>query len=262
MDARWLHPEDEHALDELLLERPVSNLFLIALADGGLTPRTWAGAFEGERLLGVAAVIGGLVVPAESIAGSGDLLGPLLRERSPTLLVGASEPADGLLAHLPPPTRCNDQRLYVCDTVPSGEGTIERARPDEAEQLAELADAMNREDIGRGFEDHQAHLAAVRQRIEAGRVWVARDAGQVVFTVNVGTRHGYGCQIGGTYVLPDRRGEGFASRGLSALLRHLLAQHPRVTLHVDERNAPAVRLYERTGFRADAAFRLATWSTR
>lgn len=260
MRARWLEPGDEHALEELLLERPVSNLFLIALSDQGLEAASWVGAFEGDRLLGVAAVVGTLVVPSEGAVGCGAALGREIAERvRPSLLVGAREPADGILTALPSPRHRFDQRLYVCEVPPVSSGLPERALADEVEVVADLAEAMNLEDIGRGYPDRDAHLAAVARRIDQGRVFVGREDGRIVFTVNVGTQHALGCQIGGTYVLPDLRGSGRATRGLAPVVRHLLDQHPRVTLHVDEQNLPAVRLYERLGFQRHAPFRLVTW---
>ena len=77
-----------------------------------------------------------------------------------------------------------------------------------------------------------------------------------MFQVNVGATHARGCQVGGTWVPRADRGRGLASAGVAATCRWLLARYPRVTLHVNEANGPAVRVYEKAGFRRDAAFRL------
>jgi hypothetical protein len=79
-----------------------------------------------------------------------------------------------------------------------------------------------------------------------------------LFTINVGTRSHLGCQIGGTYVPLAHRGKGLATAATAAVVRDLLKRHPRVTLHVNEANQPAVRVYEKIGFERSVPYRLAT----
>ena len=58
------------------------------------------------------------------------------------------------------------------------------------------------------------------------------------------------------YTPPRLRGHGYATRGLAGMCSLLLKKHPLITLHVNEENAPAVKLYERLGFARAAPFRL------
>jgi predicted GNAT family acetyltransferase len=118
---------------------------------------------------------------------------------------------------------------------------------------------MELEDLGRDptVEDAGAHEAAVRERIAAGRLLVLEAGSDLVFQVNIGTSLPDGAQVGGTYVPPMYRGRGYAKLGMAATLRHLLARHPAVTLHVRESNTPAVRCYEAVGFERYAPYRMA-----
>ena len=118
---------------------------------------------------------------------------------------------------------------------------------------------MEREDLGidpRVIEPEE-HRKKVKERLTHGRTWVIERGGEYVFMVNVGTQSPMGAQIGGTWVPPENRGAGLATAGVAGVCRHLLNDHPRVTLHVNEANRPAVRCYERVGFRAADPFRLA-----
>ena len=66
-----------------------------------------------------------------------------------------------------------------------------------------------------------------------------------------------GAQLGGTYVWPEDRGRGIATRAVRGLVGTLRSEGlPRVTLHVHEANTPAVRCYVAAGFRPHAPFRL------
>ena len=62
----------------------------------------------------------------------------------------------------------------------------------------------------------------------------------------------------GTWVPPGFRGHGYATEGVRALCQRLLDDHPVITLHVNEANHPAVRVYEKVGFVRTSPFRLLT----
>lgn len=118
---------------------------------------------------------------------------------------------------------------------------------------------MEVEDLGRSpLSDPEAHEAAVRERIRNGKTWVIERDGRIVFQINVGTATALGCQVGGTWVPRDLRGAGLATAGMRELCRRLLKRHPYVSLHVNEANTPAVRVYENAGFVRSAPYRLIT----
>ena len=117
---------------------------------------------------------------------------------------------------------------------------------------------MEAEDLGINPMDESpnAHERAVLQRITAGRTYVIEQDNTIVFQINIGSQTDWGCQVGGTYVPRKFRGRGIAQAAMKMLCQRLLRDHPRVTLHVNEANRPAVRAYERSGFEANAPYRL------
>jgi predicted GNAT family acetyltransferase len=154
-----------------------------------------------------------------------------------------------------------EQRLYVCTEVtPGPELEVRPATLAQADALADMAGQMMLEDLGEDprVYDPEGHRRLVAERIRAGRTMIGTEGERIVFKVDVGTRFDRGCQVGGTFVPPDLRGRGLATRGMRAVCRRLLRVVPMVTLHVNEANLPAVRSYEATGFRRSAPFRLMT----
>jgi len=58
------------------------------------------------------------------------------------------------------------------------------------------------------------------------------------------------CAIGNVYTRHDRRGRGLSARVTSAAVSDAFLRNlPTVVLNVDQRNAAAIRVYERLGFR-------------
>lgn len=264
LDAVRLGDEHEWVVAELLEQEPVSNLFLLGFLEAHPISRScWYGI--GDPLRAVALVLPGrLAVPYAPDPEDAARLGlHLRRQHNPSLLVGPRVTCDALWRRWAPgasPRRYYDQRLYVLDTAPPGPDPagFRRATVDDVRLIVPQAAAMEFEDLGVDpqRENPLGHASAVLDRLQGGRTWVIAEREAIVFQINVGTLHRLGCQVGGTYVPPERRGEGLATGGLAATGRRLLVHHPRVTLHVNEANEPAVRVYEKVGFRRDAALRL------
>ncbi len=248
---------------------PISNLFLIGCQHTLPLQRShWYGVEEGERVVAVVLVVPGrLVVPFASDPALARELGRELTRRGhrPCMLVGPREAADALWSAWAPsvqPVRWHDQRLMVCDAPLDGESVegFRRARAEDAPTVWRLSAAMETEDIGRRplEDDPMGFVANVRRRIEEGHTWVIERNGEIVFLIHVGTVTSFGVQVGGTYVTPAARGQGLAKAGMQELGRRLLTRHPCITLHVHDRNTPAVRAYLASGYRDHAPFRLVT----
>ncbi|MEZ4319541.1 MAG: GNAT family N-acetyltransferase [Myxococcota bacterium] len=262
MPVFLLHHDDEPALEELLLDDPVQNLFLLGLLDAGVDRAAWYGIRAADgRIRATAMVLGPLCVPwAPNPADARELGAHLAPRHTPDLVVGPREACDGVLAAWTrrTPATSFDQRLYTLAEPPSLPADLEvvRASHRHIRAISALSAEMEREDLGRAPLDERAHEARVRDRIADGRAWIHEDDGEIRFLINVGTRHPFGCQVGGTYVPPPFRRRGYGTRGMRAVCHALLAEHRLVTLHVNEANTPAVRAYERVGFVRAAPYRL------
>ncbi len=262
-----LGAEHERELGALLDRDPISQLFLRGFLAANPVERAWWYGIGAPLRAAVLVLPARLAVPvAPDPADAAELGRHLHDQHRPCLLVGPRASADALWAAWAPehrPQRWYDQRLYVLDHRPPGDDPpgFRRAFAADAPRVALQAAAMEREDLGTDprAADPKHHDTVVTERIRAGRTFVIEDPTapeRIVFQVSVGTVHADGAQIGGTYVVPSRRGRGLGVAGVAATCRELLERAPRVTLHVNEANLPAVRCYEHVGFARDAAFRL------
>lgn len=275
--AELLHATQAREVRTLLEQEPDANLYMLAaLQSWGLANQDgvrWWGAGHGH---GVEAVVWlgrpdpdpgpgvrtGLAVPWGA-ATACEAIGRLAGDRGlPGMIIGPREAADALWRGLgsPRPRTWFDQRLYVCPApTPGPRLRLRPARPDELPLVAAMSAAMMREDLGVDpqADDPEDFLARTRARVLSGRCLLGLEDDRVVFKVDVGSRYGQGTQVGGTYVPMEARGRGVATAGMRALCDALGSRTPRVSLHVNEANLPAVRSYERAGFVRDAAFRLA-----
>jgi len=89
----------------------------------------------------------------------------------------------------------------------------------------------------------------VRDRILRGEEFVWIDAQGLRFKCSVSSRTPEAAQIEGVFTPQARRRQGYAKLGLSETCHRLLALVPNLTLYVNDFNLPAIRLYERLGFR-------------
>lgn len=271
-----VEPLDDVHLPEVqafLLRAPVPNMFLLdqlALWERGAAPglRWWlALTARGALAAVVYANRPELDRPALSLSAAGDedacyTVGRALQPLVSWMMVGPRKAVDGLWEGLGCPgfRVFYDQRLYACERPPPGPALVPQpAALGDVRLVARLQREMLQEDLGlaAGRIDVVNQERRVRERVEQGRMFVLRDAdGDVVFTIDGGNMGPHGTQVGGTFTVPAARGQGIATRAMRGLCGQLLQRVPRVTLHVNEANTAAVRVYERSGFRPVAPFRL------
>lgn len=95
---------------------------------------------------------------------------------------------------------------------------------------------------------------AVRRAVDLQGVAIWPIAGRVAFTAQLISKTPVAAMFGDLYTDPELRGVGRATRGLVAFCLWLLSESHHVALRVGVDNEPAVRLYERTGFRTVGEF--------
>jgi len=278
MLVRPILPRERPALQALLLQDPLPNLFLLSLVEheavAGESPRgtfygLWEEGLRGEgRARELAATVyvspTGLVVPWCPWIEHAAILGRHVAQVHRTqLIIGPRAASDALWDAMDQPAIVRtryEQRLYVA-TAPSRGPThpgLRRATEDDVVDLAAFSSRMMLEDLGfdPAVNNPRGHMAAVQRRIREGRSWVVEQDGRLVFKIDLGSACSQGSMVGGTYVLPELQQRGLCGRAMRGVLAALLQEHPCVTLHLNEANAPAVGCYERAGFRKDVAMRL------
>ena len=271
MDLRLLTPLDESRLEDFLALHRDSSMFLRAnlrrmgLAyEGKPFQAIFAAAFEGGRLIGVAAHCwNGMVlvqapdhaadVTTACVGASGlkvtGFSGPLdqvRRARAALGLADADTAADG------------DEWLYALElselVVPAAlsSGTIvcRPPRPEERDTLCAWRLAYDIETLGGTDSDEHRRRSAefLDAQITAGDAWVAVDDGAIVSLSAFNASLPDIVQLGGIYTPPGLRGRGYAKVAVAASL--VVARERGASRAVLFTNNPsASRTYEALGFR-------------
>jgi len=155
-----------------------------------------------------------------------------------------------------------DQPLLsiAADPLIAADRSVRLVRPDELDALLPASIAMFTEEVGVSPLAHDGgamYRARVSELVHGHRSFARFDDGRVVFKAEVGAVSVTVAQVQGVWVSPERRGEGLAVPGMAAVVamaRRTLA--PTISLYVNGYNVPALRTYERVGFR-----RVGTFST-
>ena len=186
--------------------------------------------------------------------------------RGPRLFVGPEEHADlvrGVFSRTDAyPVLDRAQAYYVLrpETLAEVEPVpIRPARVEDLDPVTAAHAAMTEEDlhIPRERLDLLRLREMSRARIEAEKVWVVMEGGHLVFKTEEAGRSEDAALVGGVYTDPAYRGRGYATRGLATWARHHFTHGlSLLALHVAADNVPAVRAYERTGFRRHSMLRL------
>jgi RimJ/RimL family protein N-acetyltransferase len=144
------------------------------------------------------------------------------------------------------------QPLYVLAAEGLAEiedAEVRRARVDEAPLIADHSAQMILGELGYDpRRQRTTFTAGVRRAIELGLWWVWIVDGEVRFQCNVGAQTPLTAQLQGVWTPPALRGRGYATRGLAAISRRLLADFPTTSLYVNDFNHDAIAVYQRVGF--------------
>lgn len=266
--VRRLGTADRSPALALLGSRVAENLVLIdyvhrlggPLGPGEVPPQIY-GAFDGGRLVGVAALRPSIVLSADLDEAGLDALMPyLLRVPSGLLkcdkrLVqpvwkALSEAGRGAsIDRIEIAYRLEPEAMLAAD--PGLPGVARPARAEDLDDLVHAARASlweeDRPDPAEG--DPHGFERWVRGRLPRARV-VQRDR-RTVFVGYADVRRTEGWLVQGVYTWPEYRRQGFARRGMDSIVREAFAAGAgHVQLAVVEGNVRAAQLYEALGFEA------------
>jgi uncharacterized protein len=269
---RKLAPGEEATAEAFLAETPETTLFLrsnlgrVGLVDDARPfSGTWVGAFEGDRLVGVASHFWNdnlLIAPgphaeaaaAQAVALSGrrvrGILGPygeVVRVREALGLRDAADrfSSKEVLYTLPL------SALQVPAAITEGIVVVRTPEPDELEGLLEWR-------MGYLFETTATPDTPEQRAVEAGHLATKQASGHHFVVTAAGERVAYSTfnatvadlvQIGGVWTPPALRSKGYARCAVAGSLQHARDRGVRrAILFTGEENVAAQRAYAAIGF--------------
>jgi uncharacterized protein len=256
-------PDRVEELRTFLARDPVQNLYPLGILEEhgisgrqGATPMRFVmlrddGAIAAAAFLGGALVIPSVYEPPAATALGRALQGSVQLKGS----IGERYAVDALFWSLSAGAAVRvsrPQRLYMATADALGpfvEPQLKPATLAEVDEVVPLAAGWVRENMGRDPLGAGAPLfrARVERRISAGRTYVYRQGGPIVFKAEVGLRSQYGAEIEGIYTVPAYRKKGIATRALGQLSRTLLSSLPRMTIRIDERDVALTSACRKVG---------------
>lgn len=261
-----VHADVDEAL-EVLSAHPVHNVYLAArILETDLSrPRSAVLAFApGRRIEALCWSLANVVPSTGSEESAHAFAGRIRRNQHRySSIFGPAEQVgviwEEVRAFWRPPTSVRPQQLLMAIGPDDPIGILgdHRVRPavlDEINAVLPAAEAMFREEIGYGpYHDQASKMAYYNANwglIARGHTLLLVENQEIVFKAEIGAVALGACQVQGVWVRPDRRGEGLAGPAMAAVVEYARAYvAPLVTLYVNHYNAPAVRTYERVGFR-------------
>ncbi len=268
---RLLGPSDLPAMLELAARDPVTNVFVDYRARLTTLDPRWMGGemwgyVEDGKLVSACHVAANLV-PVEATPAAIQVFAArgIHQHRRSSTIVGPVESVaplwDELSSHWSRPRefRWNQPHLQISDQPQvAPDPLVRRTTPADLDVLYPACVAMYTEEVGVSPEaggGADMYRARVAQLISKGWSFARIEQGRVVFKAEVAAVSPYACQVQGVYVDPARRGEGFAGRGMAAVVATALREiAPVVSLYVNHHNTPARRAYETVGFQQTGVF--------
>lgn len=265
--VRAVAPAELDAALAVLDRDPVANAFVTArVLDSGLEPRGLGGEMWGwyyrSRLMSLC-YAGANLVPVEAGPAAVRAFAEraLAQGRRCSSIVGPAEAVRSLWSVLEPrwgPARALRVRQPLMETasVPewiASDPAVRQVRRNEMELVMPACVAMFTEEVGisplAAVDGGLAYQARVAETVGQGRCFMRIEDGRVVFKAEIGAVTPRVCQLQGVWTAPDRRGQGLATAGLAAVIRHALTEiAPVVSLYVNDFNTPALATYRRLGF--------------
>jgi ribosomal protein S18 acetylase RimI-like enzyme len=263
-------------------EDPVLHVYLVALAlrDALARPHDefWAARRDG-RIVALAYLGGGsgAILPlgddeealerlAAAAAGRVGVLPRRLQLIGPP---GAIAPFEGALPRAGLVQRIARSQQYLAldrgalPALPRVPG-LRVARPEDYPLVYDSGALLRLEELEEDprIADGPAYARRVEEECRDGHTYLWIDAEGLCFRASVSAITADAAQISGVYTPPDRRGRGFARRGLTELCVRLFARCRSLCLFVNDVNAPALALYAALGFRRHAAWASVFYETR
>lgn len=130
------------------------------------------------------------------------------------------------------------------------EPALRMARIEEAEAVAAGSVRAMNEEIGIDSSERE-FARLVRSKadlIERNRYYVVEEDGEILFQAYLSARLPQAAQVQGVWVPPEHRNRGLATRCLAEMCRRCFESSDSIVLRVQNRNLPAVRVYEKVGF--------------
>lgn len=160
----------------------------------------------------------------------------------------------------PPPRVIRESQPVLAVDVASLRGeragvTVRRARPSEWESVAHNSAKMIEHELEYDPRSFAAEFNTnVRMMIDRGLWWVGESEGRLCFFCNAGPRSPQTLQLQGIWTPPKFRRRGLAAAALHGICAELLQENRTLSLYVNGFNEPALRLYDRVGFRRAGEF--------
>ncbi len=277
---RILQPGDEAALEDFLLSRVESSMFLIGnmrsvgLTDLGQTYHgTYAGAFEAGKIVGVVAhywnqnltvqapahldalwtaavtasgrPIGGLIGPADQVGMIKDTLG-----------IGKSNVQLDETEKL---YSLELDALMVPPDLTSCKVTGRRIEPRDLDLVTRWRVAYGIEALGEddSLQLYERSRRSVERTLKEQRTWVLEMKGEPVACSSFNTAIKEAVQVGGVWTPPKLRSRGYGRAAVAASLLDARAEGvSKAILFTGEGNIPAQKAYEALGFRHIGAYRI------